>query len=123
MTDSQCVDFDELKQRGLLRHPRPLRPHLGRDSPAMSGPVAHGTPWFQRARYVTAPLRSPFVPIRAITGCTVDDSPCSILVVDDGVPIKLLLAGMLAERTQTVSLGKFSILSVPTLVRREGANH
>jgi Acetyltransferase (GNAT) domain len=89
----------------------------------MSGPVAHGTPWFRRVRYVTAPLRSAFVPVRVVTGRTHQDSPCSILVVDDGAPLKLLLAGMLAEQAEAVSLGKFSILSVPALLRREGSNH
>src|SRR4051794_4624060 len=70
---------------------------IGRDSTATSGPVAHGTPWFRRVRYVTAPLRSAFVPVRVVTGRTHQDSPCSILVVDDGAPLKLLLAGMFAE--------------------------
>ena len=89
----------------------------------MSGPVAHGTPWYQRARYLTAPLRSAFVPIRAVTGRTQDGSACSILVVDDGAPLKLLLAGMLADQPQEALLDKVSILSVPALLRREGAKH
>ena len=44
-------------------------------------------------------------------------------MIDDAAPLKLLLAGMLAEQTETVHLGKVSIAGVPALVRREEANH
>ena len=47
----------------------------------------------------------------------------SILVVDDGAPLKLLLAGMLAEPPQATLLDKVSILGVPALLRREAAKH
>ena len=89
----------------------------------MCGPVAHGGPWFQRARYLSAPFVRPFVVVRRVTGHTVDGSRCSILVVDDGAPIKLLLARLLAGETQTIAVGKVSILGVPALLRREVPNH
>ena len=88
---------------------------------SICGPVAHGRPWFQRARYLSAPFVRPFVVVRCVTGHTVDGSRCSILVVDDGVPIKLLLAVLLAGQTQTIAVGKVSILGVPALLRREVA--
>ena len=89
----------------------------------MSGPVAYGTPWFQRARYLSAPLRRPFVAMRRVIGRTAEGGPCSILVVDDGPTLTLLLDGILAERTRTVSLGKVSALRVPAAVRREMPGH
>ncbi len=89
----------------------------------MNGPVAHGKPWFQRARYLSAPIIRPFASMRRLVGRTLDGSPCSILVVDDAAPLKLLLAGMLAEQTEILPLGKVSIASVPAMLRREAANH
>ena len=71
---SRCRARRPQRQR---RHCRRLGERCGGRAgtrPAMSGPVAHGTPWYQRARYLTAPLRSPFVPIRAVTGRTQDGS-------------------------------------------------
>ena len=88
-----------------------------------SGPLGHGAPWFQRACYLSAPLLRPLVGLCRVTGRTVAGSPCSILLVDDGAPLKLLLAGILAEQTETVSLGKVSITGVPALLRREGPSY
>ena len=89
----------------------------------MSGPAAHGRPWFQRARYLSAPLIRPLVSMRRLTARTLDGSSCSILVVDDAVPLKLLLAGMLTEQTETLPLGKVSIMAMPAMLRREVANY
>lgn len=89
----------------------------------MRVPLAHGRPWIQRARYLSAPLTRPLVTMRRLTARTLDGNPSSILVVDDDVPLKLLLAGMLAEQTETVPLGKVSIAALPAILRRETANY
>jgi hypothetical protein len=89
----------------------------------MSGPVAYGTLWFQRARYLSAPLRRPFVAMRRVIGRPVEGDACSILVVDDGPTLTLLLDGILAERTRTIAVGKVSALRVPAVVRREMPGH
>src|SRR4051812_20264356 len=92
-------------------------------APEMSVPLARGAPWFQRARYVAAPLRNPLVRVRTVTSRTSGGSTCSILVIDDGVPLKMLLARMLAGQTQVAQLARLSILSVPGLIRREAGNY
>ena len=60
--------------------------------------------------------------MRRVTGRTAEGGPCSILVVDDGPTLTLLLDGILAEHA-TVSLGKVSALRVPAAVRREMPGH
>lgn len=89
----------------------------------MSGPVAHGRPWFQHALYFSAPLLRPFATMRRVVGRTAEGVTCTILVIDDAAPLKLLLAGTLAEQTESVPLGKVSLAAMPALMRREAPNH
>jgi hypothetical protein len=84
----------------------------------ITGPVAYGTPWFQRSRYLLAPLRRPFVALRRAEGRTNDGHACSVLVVDEGPTLSLLLSGMLDGPTQITPLGRASVLRVPAILRR-----
>jgi len=61
--------------------------------------------------------------MRRLTARTLDGSSCSILVVDDAVPLKRLLAGMLAEQMESAPLGKVSITALPAKLQREKSNY
>jgi Acetyltransferase (GNAT) domain len=84
----------------------------------ITGPVAYGTPWFQRSRYLLAPLRRPFVALRRVEGRTGDGQACSVLVVDEGPTLSLLLSGMLEGPTQVTPLGRASVLRIPAILHR-----
>ena len=86
-------------------------------------PIAHGTAWYRQARYFGAPFYRPFVTLRRITGHTRHGEACTILMVDDGAPLQLLLAGMLVEQTENMSLGRIAVLAVPAMLRREQASY
>lgn len=89
----------------------------------ITGPVAYGTPWFQRSRYLLAPLRRPFVAVRRVEGRTSDGHACSVLVVDEGPTLSLLLSGMLKGPTQVTALGRASVLRIPAILHRELPAH
>jgi hypothetical protein len=88
-----------------------------------SHPIAHGRAWYRQARYFAAPFQRPFVALRRITGHTRHGEACTILMVDNGAPLRRLLARILVEQTESVPLGRTAVLAVPAMLRREQASY
>src|SRR4051812_29875878 len=86
-------------------------------------PIAHGRAWYRQARYIAAPFRRPFVALRRITGRTRHGEACTILMVDNGAPLRRLLARMLVEQTESVLLSKIPVFAVPAMLHREQASY